>query len=158
MRGTSCQSNAAETGFAFSRFKNVWYYNSATECTLSKVNAVSLCILAKDFDPEKYKALCQLLTTVYAKSGDTVRPGQVKTGLLCNLDTCWVCAGSSAEGLSRGVHHRRLRWGSPRQVQPARPRLKTSAARDADQGIGHAVRCRGDPDLDSAFAQEACAR
>ena len=77
MRGTSCQSNAAETGFAFSRFKNVWYYNSATECTLSKVNAVSLCILAKDFDPEKYKALCQLLTTVYAKSGDTVRPGQV---------------------------------------------------------------------------------
>jgi hypothetical protein len=67
------QEDAKPPGFAFSRFKNIWYYCAGAECTLPKVNAVSLCILAKDYDPEKYKTLLQLLTTVYANSGDTIK-------------------------------------------------------------------------------------
>ncbi|KAL4232018.1 Protein fam45a [Mactra antiquata] len=62
--------------FLFSQIDRQWYYIFTKEvdnvAMLPKVKGFSLILLAKDFNPEKYLTLCQILSQQYCKKGTPV--------------------------------------------------------------------------------------
>ncbi|CAE1230641.1 Protein FAM45A,Putative protein FAM45B [Acanthosepion pharaonis] len=63
--------------FLYSQTSHLWYYIFTNQVqqpcqNLAKVRFVSLILITKDFQPEKYKALCELLLMSYLKSGDPI--------------------------------------------------------------------------------------
>ncbi|XP_014780385.1 DENN domain-containing protein 10 [Octopus bimaculoides] len=59
--------------FLYSQSERHWYYIYTTQVPLNchslpKVTFVSLVLVAKTFQPEQYKALCEVLSSVYMKS------------------------------------------------------------------------------------------
>ncbi|XP_033114866.1 DENN domain-containing protein 10-like [Anneissia japonica] len=59
--------------FIYGQHNRQWFYIATQEVdnhpTLTKVKAFSLVLLCKDFNPEKYIALCQILCNAYVKTG-----------------------------------------------------------------------------------------
>ncbi|CAH3124244.1 unnamed protein product [Porites lobata] len=60
--------------FCFGQFNKQWFYIYTSEVknseALSKVTHVALTLIAKDFCPEKYKALCKIMSSKFMKTGD----------------------------------------------------------------------------------------
>ncbi|XP_070541116.1 DENN domain-containing protein 10-like [Ptychodera flava] len=60
--------------FVFGQFKRQWYYIYTTAVeespVLSKVKHFSLVLLSRDYNPEKYETLCQILSKAYKESGN----------------------------------------------------------------------------------------
>jgi len=61
--------------FVWSRWEGVWVnaYSQPVTDTTSRVVAFSVVLLSKEFNPEKFEALCKLLATAYASSGTPIK-------------------------------------------------------------------------------------
>ncbi|XP_060599901.1 DENN domain-containing protein 10-like [Ruditapes philippinarum] len=70
-----CLSQSSEhiVDFLYSQLGRQWYYIYTHKVedrdNLPKVTAFSVILLSKDFNPEKYEALCQILCQRYCKTG-----------------------------------------------------------------------------------------
>jgi len=64
--------------FSFSRYKNEWIYvyvniRNPNSKTLQDILAFSLCVISTDFNPEKYIALCKIMSDLYVSTGDPLK-------------------------------------------------------------------------------------
>eukprot|EP01027_Heterolobosea_sp_BB2_P012800 GEZU01018521.1.p1 GENE.GEZU01018521.1~~GEZU01018521.1.p1 ORF type:complete len:153 (-),score=39.20 GEZU01018521.1:110-568(-) len=59
--------------FVFSKYKSTWIYSltKTLPSAVNKVVAFSVCVLCKEFDPEKYSALCTLLCNLYSSNNNS---------------------------------------------------------------------------------------
>jgi len=78
MLRTNLKQNTIPLKFAFSKYKNDWIYvfiniNEGSKRVLPKVAAFSLNIIATDYNPEKYSALCQQMSLIYSEEGEPVK-------------------------------------------------------------------------------------
>jgi hypothetical protein len=63
--------------FSFSKYQNNWLYiftaPNAGQQLRGQVVAFSICLVTDNFHPEKYAALCKVLSAIYNASGDPVK-------------------------------------------------------------------------------------
>jgi len=62
--------------FSFSKYKNDWYYiyiHINSQQTLKNVVAFAYCMIATDYNPEKYAELCKLMSALYVTNGDPIK-------------------------------------------------------------------------------------
>lgn len=75
-RSTMATESTPYIQFLYSQTGHHWYYiftgpvQQPCPQNLAKVRFVSLILITKDFQPEKYKSLCEVLLISYLKSGD----------------------------------------------------------------------------------------
>ncbi|KAK6178152.1 hypothetical protein SNE40_012967 [Patella caerulea] len=71
-----CKDSVHHLQFIFSRLQYTWFYiyttslEDNTESRLKDVTAFSLVLVTKDFNPERYEALCRLFSHQYAQTGN----------------------------------------------------------------------------------------
>ncbi|KAK9496575.1 hypothetical protein O3M35_013161 [Rhynocoris fuscipes] len=68
------------TDYIYGRWKTLWFYINLMECdskAIKDVAQVGLIIWAKEFNPDKYRALSSLLCKTYIDSGDPTKVLQV---------------------------------------------------------------------------------
>ncbi|ESO94949.1 hypothetical protein LOTGIDRAFT_239462 [Lottia gigantea] len=64
--------------FIYSRWQHSWFYILSTalddvDTPLDKVNVVSLVLVTKDFNPERYETLCKLFSQLYIQTGNPAK-------------------------------------------------------------------------------------
>ncbi|XP_013378729.1 protein FAM45A [Lingula anatina] len=59
------------TDFLYGQYKHTWYYiKTVSAADLVKVTHFSLVLVSKDFNPEKYQALCNIMCQLYKNTGN----------------------------------------------------------------------------------------
>ncbi|KAK7500789.1 hypothetical protein BaRGS_00008033 [Batillaria attramentaria] len=97
-------------GFIFCQWRQVWYYIFRADISsagdvgpLSKVTEVALVLMSRDFNPEKYETLCQILLRQYRQTGS---PTSILEGYL-SVATRGTCANDENGKFSLGDYDRR---------------------------------------------------